>query len=205
MHIRKRYLLLAVVVIVAIIYLFTRKGCTDTQETTQFNVTLQQLRGVNKLVVWEQDFTLSDLQTKEKTYLKWFTTKESVVTTVNGRMGFHIDISDSVHTHITRTAESVLIQAPLQITYVSLDMASLQQLKDASINPAVAIDEKDIVKHLDQKALEKYLPAVKAAISTKALTAQEQQLQKLTGLPVHIEITSMPTPSQYNELNKTIP
>lgn len=199
MHIRKRYLLLAVVIVALILYLFTRKGCTDTQETTQFNVTLQQLRGVTKMVIWEQDFTLSDLQTKEKTYLKWFTTKESVITTVNGKMGFHIDLSDSVHTHITRTPESVLIQAPLQITYVSLDMASLQQIKDASINPAVAIDEKDIVKHLDQKALEQYLPAVKAAVSTKALTDQELQLQKLTGLPVHIEITGMPTASQYRE------
>lgn len=197
MHVRKRYLLLAVLIAAAALYLFTRKGCTDTRETSQFNVTLQQLRGVNKLVIWEQDFTLNDLQTKERTYLKWFTTKESLITTVSGRMGFHIDLSDSVHTHITRTAESVLIQAPLQITYVSLDMESLKQVKDASINPAVNIDEKEIIKHLDQKALQQYLPAVKAALATKSLTDQEHQLQKLTGLPVRIEITGMPVPSQY--------
>lgn len=199
MHVRKRYLLLIVVIVVAIGYVFTRKGCTDSRETSQFTVTVQQLRGVSKLVIWEQDFMLNDLQTKEKTYLKWFTTKESVITTVSGKMGFHIDLSDSVHTHITRTPQSVLIEAPLQITYVSLDLGSLQQVKDASINPAVTIDEKDIIKHLDQKALEQYLPAIKAVLSTKALTEQEQQLQKLTGLPVHITITGMPSPSQYRE------
>lgn len=196
MHVRKRYLLL-VVLIAAALYFFTRKSCTDTRETSQLNVTIQQLRGVNKLVIWEQDFTLNDLQTKEKTYFKWFTTKESVITTVTGRMGFHIDLSDSIHTHITRTATSVLVQAPLHITYVSLDMGSLKQIKDASINPSVSIDEKEIIKHLDQKALEQYLPAIKATLANKALTEQEQQLQKLTGLPVHIEITGMPTPAQY--------
>lgn len=199
MHVRKRYLLLAVLFAAAALYLFTRKGCTDSTETSQYNVTLQQLRGVNKLVIWEQDFTLNDLQTKERTYMKWFTTKESVITTVSGRMGFHIDLSDSINTRITRTAESVLVQAPLQITYVSLDMASLKQVKDASVNPAVNIDEKEIIKHLDQKALEQYLPAIKATLSTKALTDQEYQLQKLTGLPVRIEITGMPTPSQYQK------
>lgn len=193
MRIKKRYLLGALLVCIAAFALLFRKGWVETKETQQFNLNLQQLRGVSKLVIWEQDFALNDLETKEKTYLKWFTAKESVITTVNGRMGFHIDLSDSIHTRITDFKDSILIQAPLQVTYVSLDMASLKQIKEASINPAVRINKEEIVKHLDQKALEQYLPAVKAALQTKSLTSQEEQLKRLTGKPVHIVLTGMPS------------
>lgn len=194
MRIRKRYLLAALLICVAAFALLFRKSWVETRETQQFNLNLQQLRGVNKLVVWEQDFALNDLETKEKTYLKWFTAKESVITTVNGRMGFHIDLSDSIHTRITSFKDSIVVQAPLQVTYVSLDMGSLKQIREASINPAVRINKEDIVRHLDQKALEQYLPTVKAAIQTRSLESQEQQLRRLTGKKIHIIITRMPAP-----------
>jgi hypothetical protein len=198
MHIRKRYLLFSFLLLVVILFFFSRKSCVDTTETRNFNLSLQQLRGVSKLVIWEQDFTLNDLETKEKTYLKWFKAKESVVTTVNGRMGFHIDLSDSIHTHISDNKDSITVKAPLRVTYVSLDLASLQQVKEASINPAVNIDKQEIIRHLDQKALEKYLPAISEALRSRSLESQEKQLERLIGKKVHIVITGMPAAAPVN-------
>ncbi len=170
---------------------------TQTRETRQFNLNLQQLRGVTKLVIWEQDFTLNDMETQEKTYFKLFTSHESVATTVNGKMGFHIDLGDSIHTRIKQTKDSILVEAPLQITYVSLDMGTLQQIKDASLDPTLNIDKNEVIKHLDQKALEKYLPVIEESLRSKPLNSQQQQLSKLTGKPVRIVLTGMPRVSDW--------
>lgn len=198
MHIRKRYLLLLALVLVAVFWLRNTR-MTETKESRRYNLNLQQLRGVTKLVIWEQDFTLNDVETQEKTYFKMFTSRESVATTVNGKMGFHIDLSDSVHTRIEQGKDSILIRAPLQITYVSLDMGTLQQIKEASLDPSLNIDKNEIIKHLDQRALEKYLPVIEESLRTKPLTSQELQLSRLTGKPVRIQLTQMPRVSDWRE------
>jgi hypothetical protein len=198
MHIRKRYLLLLGLVLVAVFWLLNTR-ITETKESRRYNLNLQQLRGVTKLVIWEQDFTLNDVETQEKTYFKMFTSRESVATTVNGKMGFHIDLSDSVHTRIEQGKDSILIRAPLQITYVSLDMGTLQQIKEASLDPSLNIDKNEIIKHLDQRALEKYLPVIEESLRNKPLTSQELQLSRLTGKPVRIQLTQMPRISDWRE------
>jgi hypothetical protein len=198
MHIRKRYLLLLGLVLVAVFWLLNTR-ITETKESRRYNLNLQQLRGVTKLVIWEQDFTLNDIETQEKTYFKMFTSRESVATTVNGKMGFHIDLSDSVHTRIEQGKDSILIRAPLQITYVSLDMGTLQQIKEASLDPSLNIDKNEIIKHLDQRALEKYLPVIEESLRNKPLTSQELQLSRLTGKPVRIQLTQMPRISDWRE------
>lgn len=194
MHIKKRYLFLFVLIVVAALFLFIKLNgkWSEEKETSQFNLSLQQLRGVTKLVVWEQDFMLNDIETIEKKYKFWFDSKESVSTTVHGKMGFHIDLSDSMHTRISHQKDTVYVDAPLQITYVSFDMSTLQQVKDRSLDPSINVDKEEIIKHLDQKALEQYLPTIISSLRTKSLTDQERQLSKLINKPVKITITKMP-------------
>jgi hypothetical protein len=199
MHIRKRYLLLFLIVVIGVVWLFSRQMIKD-QEDRQFNLNLQQLRGVTKLVLWEQDFALNDVESQERTYFDWITSKESVSTNIKGSMGFDIDLSDSTHTKIERKKDTIYVSTPLQITYVDLDMASLQQVKEASIDPSINVDKDEVIKHLDKKALEKYLPIVKAALQNKPLTAQEKQLTKLVGKPVKIVLTRMPTVNDWKPL-----
>jgi hypothetical protein len=191
MHIKKRYLLLLLVIVIAGFWLINKK-IVETKEERQFNLSMQQLRGVSKLVIWEQDFILNNLETQEKTYFSYFKSKESVSTTVNGKMGFHIDLADSIHTRIQNYKDSIVVSAPLQVTYVSLDMGTLQQVKEASLDPSINIDKNEIIKHLDQKALQQYLPIVIAGVQSRRLTTQEQQLSRLTGKPVKIKLTGMP-------------
>ncbi len=196
MHIKKRYLLFIIVIIIAGLW-FANKKFVETKEERRFNLSMQQLRGVSKLVIWEQDFVLNNIQTQEKTYFSYFKSKESVSTTVNGKMGFHIDLADSNHTHINRNGDTIVVSAPLQVTYVSLDMGTLQQVKEASLDPSLNIDKNEVIKHLDQKALEQYIPVVVAGVQSRTLTTQEQQLSRLTGKPVKIKITEMPKASDW--------
>ena len=188
MHIPKRYLLLFIVVIAALAWVW-HIGQVRTDEERNFSFNVLQLRGVAKLVIWEQNFVLNDVESNEHTYFSWITTKESVATTVNGKMGFHIDLADSVHTHIERQKDTLIVRAPLQVTYVSLDMATLQQVKEASLDPTVKVDEQDVIKHLSQKALQKYLPQITADLKTRGMASQQQQLSRLIGKPVKIVIT----------------
>jgi hypothetical protein len=199
MHIRKRYLLALLIIIVLVVWFFSLQIIKD-KEDARFNVNLQQLRGVTKLVLWEQDFTLNDIESKERTYFNWLTAKESVSTNIKGKMGFDIDLADSLHTKIVRKKDTIYILAPLEITYVNLDMGSLQQVKQASIDPSVIVDKNEVIKHLDQKALEKYLPIVKAALQNKPLSVQEKQLTKLIGKPVKIVLTQMPAINNWKPL-----
>jgi hypothetical protein len=133
------------------------------------------------------------VESQEKTYFSWLKTKESVATTVRGKMGFHINLADSVHTRFTRTDSVITITAPLQLTYLSLDLATLQQVKEASIDPSIRVDPNEVIKHLSQKALQKYLPPIMAQLKNHPLNSQEQQLGKLVGRRVKIVLSSMPT------------
>jgi NADH dehydrogenase/NADH:ubiquinone oxidoreductase subunit G len=196
MYLRKRSLLLLLLLIVAIIWFFRWKAI-DTAEKHEYNFSLQQLRGVTKLVIWEQGFMLNNLESKSKTYFNLFTTKESVSTTISGKMGFHINLGDSVNTIIKREKDTIIIKAPLQITYVSLDLGSLQQVKEASLDPTLIVDKNEVIKRLDQTALQKYLPGVIANLRQRQLTDQQRHLSKLVGKPVKIIITRMPQVSDW--------
>jgi hypothetical protein len=191
MHIRKRYLLFVVLVLAAAGWFMSIKLIRKSEER-EYNLTLQELKGVTKLVIWEQTFTLNDLETEQKVYFNWLTSKESVLSTVKGKMGFHIDLSDSANTSFELNKDSIIIKAPLKITFVSLDMGTLQQVREISIDPSIKVDKSEVVKHLDHKALEQYLPQIVAQIKNKRLIDQEKQLSKLTGKPVKIILTKMP-------------
>ncbi|RKR85530.1 hypothetical protein BDD43_5801 [Mucilaginibacter gracilis] len=196
MHIRKRYILVVLLVFVALGWLLRLKA-VEIADNRQYNFSLQQLRGVTKLVIWEQGFLLNNIESQQRTYFKTFTSKESVSTTIFGKIGFHINLADSVHTIIERNKDTILVKAPLQITYVSLDLGTLQQVKETSIDPFVKVDKNEVIKHLDHKALEKYLPGAIANLRDKPLTSQQKQLSRLVGKPVKIILTSMPKASDW--------
>lgn len=187
-----KYLVLLAIIAIAV-YFFVFKKYAETKETTSINIELNKLKEVTKLVIWEQDFVLNDIEEKERKYLKFFTTKETVSTTINGKMGFHVDLSDTSSTKISKLKDSIYIVAPLRITYVSLDLGSLKQVKESSVDPTLDVDKEEVIKKLDQKALAKYLPQVKAFIETQPLTYQEKQLSNLLGKPVKLIISSVPT------------
>ncbi len=198
MHIRKRYLLAFLVLIGVVVWIWHLK-VVKTEDERVFNFNLQQLRSVTKLVIWEQDFSLNDIEAQERTYFNWLTTKESVSTTVNGKMGFHINLGDSVHTIIQRNKDTVIIKAPLQVTYVSLDLTTLKQVKEASIDPSIHVDKDEVIKHLDQIALLRYLPQVTAAIKAHSLNMQQKHLSHFIGKPVKIVLTSMPRANDWKK------
>ncbi len=196
---RWRWVEIAVIAFFAI--WFWNVKLTEKRESQEFTIALQQLRGVTKLVIWEQDFQLTDLSTAEKTYFSLFSTKESVVTTIKGRMGFHIDLADSVHTIIDRTPDTIFVKAPLRLTYVNLDLGTLQQVKEASLDPTLELNKETIVKQLSTKAVAQFVPQVNAQLKTKSLTEQESKLSALAKKPVRIILTSYPCP-QTNCLNR---
>ena len=190
---KDRFILVSSIIsVIAIIWMLSINFIQQKQ-TTQFNLSLQQLRGVAKLVIWEQDFQLNDITEKEKKYFNLFTTKESIATTVNGRMGFHINLSDSINTTFSNTKDTIYIKAPLLVTYISIDAATIKQVKESSLDPSLEVDKIEIIKQLNQRALQKYLPQINATIQSKPLTSQEQSLSKLCNKPVKIIITKMPT------------
>ncbi len=173
----------------------------ETKTNSQININLQKLHSVTKLVIFEQDFVLNDVETKEKHYLRWFTSKESVSTNINGRMGFHIDLSDSGQVQIKHKNDTVFIAAPLKLTYISFNLQSLEQVKDKSLDPTLEVSKEEVIKQLDQKAITNNLPAILDMIRDKDLTYQEQQLTKLIGKPVRISLITLDTGTNWRNVN----
>jgi hypothetical protein len=167
-----------------------------TESTTERNneIILEQLKATAKLVIWEQDFKLHNIEKTEKKYFDqdWLKFSESVITTANGRIGFHIDLADSVNTKVVIEDKEIAIFAPLELTYISIDPGTIQQLKDASIDPTISINKEDIIHRLNEIALREYLAPAVAKAKKEPLTKQERLLTKLTGKKVSIRLTSVP-------------
>lgn len=191
MHLKK-YFWTTAATLTALALLFFSVRLFKTKQDAEYRLQLAQLRAVTKLVIWEQDFVLTDLEKTEREYFNLFKTSESVLSTVPGRMGFHIDLGDSLNTKISLNKNEIVIEAPLMLSYVDIDLSKLIQVKDASFDPTLDISKSEVVRKLNQKALEKYLPEVEKEIKAKELTAQELSLEKLTGKKVLIVITSYP-------------
>ena len=93
------------VILVIIIIFFAVKylvpSIVEQNQQTTYNFNPGELRAQTKLVIWEQDFTLSFTEKKTKKYFKsdWLKFTESVAASAKGKMGFHIDLSDTVTHH----------------------------------------------------------------------------------------------------------
>ncbi|MFZ4549910.1 MAG: hypothetical protein ACOYN4_20845, partial [Bacteroidales bacterium] len=152
-----RNIAIITVVVVAslLIFKYVNMKIVERKTTEENNIIFDKLRSTAKLVIWEQDFKLLNVTKMEKKYfgsdLMKFT--EKVSTTANGRIGFHIDLGDTINTSFTITAQAIEIHAPLQLTYVTIDNSSIEQIKEASYDPSVEINEEEIVKRLNEMAL----------------------------------------------------
>ena len=198
--------LIAIIVIAAyLVFRFVDMKIIERRTLEENNIIFDKLRSTAKLVVWEQDFKLMNITSSEKKYFGSDMLKftEKVSTTAKGRIGFHIDLGDTINTSITITAKTIEVHAPLRLTYVSIDNSSIEQIKESSYDPSVEIDKEAIVKRLNEMALREYLKPALEKAKRQSLEKQERSLTALTGKPVKIIITDMPTlESSLNWLNR---
>ena len=195
----KGYRLISLLAILALVLFviirFVSMKISERNTTEENNIIFDKLRSTAKLVIWEQDFKLVNVTKMEKKYFGSDMLKftEKVSTTANGRIGFHIDLGDTINTTFTVTDKAIEIHAPLQLTYVTIDNSSIEQIKESSYDPSVEIDKEQIVKRLNEIALREQLKPALAKAKTESLAKQEKSLTALTGKPVKIILTDMPT------------
>jgi hypothetical protein len=198
--------LIAIIVLAAyLVFRFVDMKIIEKRTLEENNIIFDKLRSTAKLVVWEQDFKLMNITSTEKKYFGSDMLKftEKVSTTAKGRIGFHIDLGDTINTSITITAKAIEVHAPLRLTYVTIDNSSIEQIKESSYDPSVEIDKEAIVKRLNEMALREYLKPALEKAKKQSLEKQERSLTALTGKPVKIIITDMPTlESSMNWLNR---
>ncbi len=198
--------LIAIIVLAAyLVFRFVDMKIIEKRTLEENNIIFDKLRSTAKLVVWEQDFKLMNITSTEKKYFGSDMLKftEKVSTTAKGRIGFHIDLGDTINTSITITSKAIEVHAPLRLTYVSIDNSSIEQIKESSYDPSVEIDKEAIVKRLNEMALREYLKPALEKAKKQSLEKQERSLTALTGKPVKIIITDMPTlESSMNWLNR---
>ena len=195
----KGYRVIGIIAIIAfvvfLIFRFVSTKILDQNKSSENNIIFDKLRSTAKLVIWEQDFKLVNITKMEKKYfdseLMKFT--EKVSTTAKGRIGFHIDLGDTINTTFTITEKAIEIHAPLQLTYITIDNSSIQQIKEASYDPTIEVSKEDIVKRLNEIALREELEPALNKAKKLTLTKQEKSLTVLTGKKVKIVLTDMPT------------
>jgi hypothetical protein len=198
--------LIVIIVLAAyLVFRFVDMKIIEKRTLEENNIIFDKLRSTAKLVVWEQDFKLMNITSTEKKYFGSDMLKftEKVSTTAKGRIGFHIDLGDTINTSITITAKAIEVHAPLRLTYVTIDNSSIEQIKESSYDPSVEIDKEAIIKRLNEMALREYLKPALEKAKKQSLEKQERSLTALTGKPVKIIITDMPTlESSMNWLNR---
>jgi hypothetical protein len=205
----KGYRLIGMIAIAAmvifIIIRFVSTKIIERNTNEENSIIFDKLRSTAKLVIWEQDFKLVNITKMEKKYFGSDMLKfsEKVSTTANGRIGFHIDLGDTINTSFTITDKLIEIHAPLQLTYVTIDNSTIEQIKESSFDPSVEIDKEDIVKRLNEIALREHMKPALAKAKKQTLSKQEKSLTALTGKKVKIVLTDMPTlQNSINWLNR---
>lgn len=185
-------MLVIIIVFFAVKYLMPAISETKTQTT--YNFTPGVLRAQAKLVIWEQDFTLNFTEKKEKKYFNsdWFKFTSSIATSAKGRMGFHIDLSDSLNTKIKYKNDTVYIDAPLELTYIEINPATIEMIKKASIDPTINLSKDTVIKRLNHRAIEQFLEPNIEAIKLHSLEDQEKSLSRLVNKPVKIKLSETP-------------
>lgn len=186
-----------VIIVVACIFLFRFFSLKINERSTRIenDIILEKLRATAKLVIWEQDFKIVNITSMEKKYFDsdFLKFTEKVLTTAKGRIGFHIDLGDSVNTKFRIQKDVIEILAPLQVTYVSIDNSTIEQIKEASYDPTLEIDKEEIVRRLGEIALRQQLIPALEKVKKMTLAKQEKSLQAVAGRKVKIVLTDMPT------------
>jgi hypothetical protein len=194
----KQYSRIGIIVIIAFIgiFLFRFISLKISERNTRIenSIILEKLHATAKLVIWEQDFKIVNITKLEKKYFNsdFLKFTEKVSTTARGRIGFHIDLGDTVNTKFRIEKDLIEIDAPLRITYVSIDNSTIEQIKEASYDPTVEIDKEEIIRRLGEIALRQQLKPALDKAKKLTLAKQEKSLKALTGRKVKIVLTEMP-------------
>lgn len=185
-------MLIIIIIFFAIKYLLP--SFVEKNQQTIYNFNPDELRAQTKIVIWEQDFTLNFTERKTKKYFKsdWLKFTESIATSAKGKMGFHIDLSDTTNTIIDFKNDTVVINTPLELTYVQIDLGTIEMIKKASIDPSLNVSKDSIIHKLDQRAIEQFLQPTISTIKLKSLNEQERFLSRLTNKPVRISYNKVP-------------
>ncbi|MGB4654841.1 MAG: hypothetical protein WBH98_05375 [Bacteroidales bacterium] len=188
------FILIAIILIVFVVKLSSIK-LSESKDNINNIIVLEKLRAAAKLVIWEQDFVINNVTEKEKKYfnLDFLTFQEKVITSARGRIGFHIDLADTVNTKIVVKNDLIEIYASLELTYVSIDNSTINQIREASIDPTIKIDKEEIIKNLNELALREHLKPAILQAKAASLSEQEENLERITGRKVKIYITQYPT------------
>lgn len=203
------YRIIGILAILAValflVFRFVSMKISERRTSEENTIMFDKLRSTAKLVIWEQDFKLVNIRKMEKKYFgsELFKFTEKVSTTARGRIGFHIDLGDTINTTFNITEKAIEVHAPLQLTYVTIDNSTIEQIKESSYDPTIEIDKEQIVKRLNEIALREQLKPALAKAKKQTLSKQEKSLTALTGKPVKIILTDMPTlQKSINWLNK---
>lgn len=195
----KQYRRIGIIVIIAVagllLFRFLNLKISERNTRIENDIILEQLRAAAKLVIWEQDFKIVNITKMEKKYFDsdFLKFTEKVSTTARGRIGFHIDLGDSVNTKFMIEKDFIEIHAPLQVTYVSVDNSTIEQIKEASYDPTLEIDKEEIIRRLGEIALRQQLKPALEKVKKMTLAKQEKSLKALTDRKVKIVLTQMPT------------
>lgn len=187
--------LLIVIIALLLVVRYIMPKFVEKQVNTTYNFNPGQLRAETKIVIWEQDFSLSFTEKREKKYFNsdWLKFTESIAASAKGKMGFHIDLSDEEKTKIKFDRDTVFIETPLELTYVQIDLGTIEMIKKASIDPTLNLSKDSIIHKLDQKAIREFLTPTIETIKMKSVDKQEKALSHLTGKPVVIKFNDVPT------------
>jgi len=190
MQIRVRYIFLGIVCLGALWFL--QNWAFDYYENKVNNPNIAKLKSLGKFTAWNQDFLLHNLNAKDSAYNFL---NDAIV---SGKIAFAIDLADSIHTTISDEKNTIIITAPLQISYITYDINTLILIGDASTNKSLNLTKRQVIKYLDQKTLEQYLPIVTDDMNHNALSVPQQKLGDLTGKLIKINLTKMPKISDWN-------
>lgn len=185
---------IALVILIAIFFIAKSLIIKFSNENNinQNIIILEKLREATKVVIWEQDFHLTNISEQEKTYFKYLKTSEKVVTSAYGSLGFHIDLRDTINTKIDILDNEIIVSTPLQLTYLTINNSSINQVKETSLDPTISIDKEQIVKELNEIALRQNLEKSISHVKAESLDKQEASLEALTGKKVKIILTDYP-------------
>lgn len=189
---RRIFNLLTILVLLVVAGFIAYSKYSEEKRIEQNVIILEKLREATKIVIWEQDFHLTNTSEKTKTYLKYIKTSEKVITSVYGSLGFHIDLMDTINTEIDIEENDIIIKAPLKLTYLTINNSSINQVKEASLDPTINVDKEQIVKELNEIALRQNLEKSISMIKAENLDKQEASLKALTGREVKIILTDYP-------------
>lgn len=165
---------------------------SSTVSKSETKVNYDTLKSIVHLVIFEQEFVVTDHAEKSKKYfgVDLLTTKEQVFTTASGKMQFYLNLAE--RTQLIDHGDYLEVQTSIAVDKPNIALSSIKQVKDASLDPTLEVDQQAILSRLDTLAMMQHLPTMLAAVKGASLYKPEAVLSQLAGKPVKIVFTEDP-------------